>query len=692
MFMKALKPLAAAIGAVALLGAAPALQAQNLGLEEIIVSAPMHKGEAETVHPLNILDGEDLRRKLASTLGETLKQELGVSFSSFGPGVGQPVIRGQGAPRVLVLQNSMPVSDASNTSADHANASEPVLAERIEVLRGPATLLYGSGAIGGVVNVIDQRVLSYVPQKPEGALEYRRGSNADTDLLAGRLNLGTGKLGLHLDGFLRDNDEVEIPGNAQRDGEGSRGVIENSDAEASAGTAGLSWVFGKGFIGLAVNRLENEYGVPPGAHGHHGHEEDGHEDEEHEDEDHEGEEEEQVRIDMEQTRYDLRSELNDPLPGVELLRSYLAYSDYGHTELENGEIGTTFGSKSWDGRIEAVHSIGALLHGAAGLQFHSRDFKAVGEEAFVPSTESDSWGVFVVEDLHRGDVVWEFGLRYNHDEHTPDGGAALDFDTFSASVSALWSLDEKQTLKFAVSAAERAPAMEELFSDGVHIATRSYELGDTALDEERSLNFDLGYHYHAAMLDFSIEAFYNQYADYIYQADTGSVFNPDLEMIELLCSADDEDECLPVLQWTATDADFYGIESELKLQLPANWHLAVFGDYVHGKLDGGASVPRLPPGRFGLELGWASAGWDLAMRVTEVLEQDRTGAGMDSVDGYTALSARAEYGFARGGSRWTLFLRGENLLDEEIRNASSLLRDLAPEPGLNVEAGVRLSF
>ena len=218
------------------------VRASESAIEEIIVSSPLHRGEAETVLPVNVISDDELRRKLRATLGQTLGEEAGVSFASFGPGVGQPVIRGQGAPRVMVLANNMPVADASNTSQDHANAIEPVLADRIEVLRGPSTLLFGSGAIGGVVNVIDSRIPEEVPESPEGVIEHRRASNADARFTAGRFETGTGSLAVHLDGFTRENDDVEIPGTADIDGEGDSGAIANTDAEATAGTFGLSWV------------------------------------------------------------------------------------------------------------------------------------------------------------------------------------------------------------------------------------------------------------------------------------------------------------------------------------------------------------------------------------------------------------------------------------------------------------------
>jgi iron complex outermembrane recepter protein len=676
--------LALAAGVALALSAARAqAQERDAVIEEIIVSSPLHRGQAETVLPVNVVAGEELQRKLRSTLGETLQQEMGLTYASFGPGVGQPVIRGQGAPRVMVLANGMPVGDASNTSQDHANGIEPVLAERIEVLRGPATLLFGSGAIGGVVNVIDSRVPRAVPESLTGAIEHRRASNADARVTAGRLETGSGRLAVHVDGFARENDEVEIPGTADIDGEGDAGEIANSNAEASAGTLGMSWVEDWGFVGASVNHMENEYGIPGGAHGHHS-----------EDGDAAGSglaEEEFVRIDMEQTRYDARAEVVDPVSGIETLRTQVAYTDYQHKELEGEAIGTTFGNNTLDARIEAVHDIGGW-HGAAGLQVASRDFKAVGEEAFVPGSESDSWGLFLIEDLHLDRLTWEFGLRYGYEEHNPEGGAARDFDTFSASVSGLWDVSESQTLKFSLSRSQRAPATEELFSDGVHVATASYEVGDTDLREETSLNLDVGYHYHSESVDLRLDAFLNQYRDYIFKDYTGLSFNPDLEEIEAVCSADDPDECLGVLQWSADDARFLGAEFDLDVALVAGFSVQLFGDIVQGELDRGGNVPRMAPARLGTGLVWTDGPWDLGMRVTKAFEQDEPGINETSTDGYTAVSAHAEYRMDSGPGTWTVFLRGENLLDEDIRNATSVLRDRAPEAGLNIEAGVRLEY
>jgi iron complex outermembrane receptor protein len=607
-----------------------------------------------------------------------------MATNCFGTGVGQPIIRGQGAPRILVLDNSLPVADASSTSNDHANAVEPLLAERLEVLRGPATLLYGSGAIGGVVNVIDRRVPGTVPGGLNGALELRHGSNADSDTAVFRLDGGAESWAWHVDGLYRENNRVEIDGNSASDGDGSSGFIENSNARAKQFAGGLSRVWENGFLGMAVSRLENNYGVPPGAHGHEEHEED-----------EEGDEEESVRLDVEQTSYDLRGELNQPLPGLENLRAYLRYSDYEHKEIEGGQTGTVFENQSWEGRLEATMPVGEHSHGAIGIQGRTRDFSAIGEEAFVPGSDTKSFGMFVVLDIHASDTAtYELGARLNYDDFETDNGEQQDFTTSSLSASGLWQLAEGHSIMASLSRSERAPVMEELYSEGVHVATSSYELGDDSLEEETSLNLDVGYRYQDENTELLVNFYYNSITDYIYQRNTGDVFNEDLEVVEPVCTAPDADECLPVLQWQAADADFYGVEAELTIQLSDTWQLQLFGDHVRAAFDSNAlgDVPRLPPARYGFEMSRQLDRWDARLRVTRAEEQDRPGNNEPRTDGYVDVGLTVNYRLPTPRMDVVLFLKGSNLLDREIRNSTSLLRDIAPEPGRNIEVGIRARF
>ncbi len=301
--------------ALAMAAGAPLAYGENI--EEFIVTAsPLAKTEDAVSQAFTTLSGTDLRARAASTLGDTLEGEPGIASASFGPGVGAPVIRGLGGNRVRVLQDNIDSLDASSSSPDHGIMVEPLLAERIEVLRGPATLRYGSGAIGGVVNVIDNRIPDSVPDKLTGGLEYRHGSAGDNDNAVALVEGGAGRLAWHLHGLYRESNDLAIRGPAVNpdldpDGESPRGSIPNTDSRAHAFTGGFSWVTDRGFIGLSVSRLENEYGIPSGGHAHaeEEDEEEGHDEhhDEHEDE-HEGEHEELVRIDMKQTRTDLKGE------------------------------------------------------------------------------------------------------------------------------------------------------------------------------------------------------------------------------------------------------------------------------------------------------------------------------------------------------------------------------------------------
>ncbi|NND67370.1 MAG: TonB-dependent receptor, partial [Halioglobus sp.] len=468
-------------------------------LEHVLVSVPLHKTEAETALPVTVLSGDELKRLATTSIGDTLRDQPGIANASFGPGVGRPVLRGQAGPRTVTLQNGTASADVSSLSPDHAVGVEPFLAESVEVLRGPATLLYGGGAIGGVVNVIDNRIPRSVPDTLSGGAEYRHDTATGLDSLTGVLEGGTGNFAFHLSANTLESDDVEIPGNALRfpeeeedehEGEGAeRGEIPNTDTEAGSATLGVSWHLGdSGFVGLAVNHQEREYGVPPGAHGHHEQEQDeGHEDEH-------GEEEETIRIDLEQTRYDTQLHLHDIGGGVEVLRGFLSYTDYEHRELEGAETGTVYDRETFEGRLEVVHKPIADAHGVVGLQWREDEFEAIGDEAYVPPTESSELGLFIVEDIHVGDWLLEVGLRGDWVDRDPEGALdSADFTSVSVSGAGLWSVHDNWQLGVSVSRSERAPSTEELFSNAglddpeefvTHAATGLIEIGDSDLDEE----------------------------------------------------------------------------------------------------------------------------------------------------------------------------------------------------------------
>ncbi len=684
--MRTMIPLALAVAG------ANAAVAEQLPMEHVLVSVPLHKQEAETALPITVLSGDELTRAAAATLGETLDNAPGLANASFGPGVGQPVIRGQQGARVTVLQNGTATGDASNLSADHAVSVEALLADSMEILRGPSTLLYGGGAIGGVVNVVDNRIPTRPQSELSGGAEYRHDSASDMDTSVGRLDGGDGAFAFHLDGLYREWNDLDVPGRANNVAddadETTDGYIDNTGGHYYSATAGGSYHFDSGFVGLAVNHLENDYGVPAGGHGH---EEADHESDVVADDDHE---EGGVDIDLQQTRYDLAVHLHEPLPGLEVARGFVSYTHYAHDEIEpTGDVGTRYRNDSWQGRLEMVHQPIGELHGVFGLQFGDRDFSALGEEAFVPKTSSRDWGLFIVEDYHLNDWSFEGGLRYDHSQRDPDlpGKRDASFNTFSLSASALWDLSDSLELGLSLSRAERAPSIEELYSNVagvdaeswiVHAATQSVELGDPDLDTEVSRNVDLSLRWDIGQHFVELTAYYNSFKDYIGLQDAG---------IEV--------EDVPVMAYSQNDATFHGVELDSRFELVAlaggELALRVFGDMTRGSFDdiaGNDDVPRLPPDRIGVGLNWEADQAEVWTRTLHAYHQDRPGAYEDPTASYTRWDAGIEYRPALLADKLTLFVTLNNITDEEIRLSTSFLREVAPEAGRSLEGGIRYQF
>lgn len=699
-------------------------QVPETRMEHVLVTVPIHKKAAETALPVTILSGDELRRLAASTLGETLGDKPGISNASFGPGVGRPVIRGQSGPRTINLSNGIAAADVSSLSPDHAVGIETMLAESVEVLRGPATLLYGGGAIGGVINTLDNRIPVNRIEGIEGAVEYRYDDASEMDTGVFKLEGGSGDFAFHVSGTFRDFGNLDVPGLAideaaverqeellggghgedhdDQDGheedhdhdeeelENSDGFIANTDGDADVYTIGGSYHFGeRNFIGFAYNSFETNYGIPPGAHEHHHEEEhdEEHEGEEHEGEEHGEEEEEIIRIDLKQRRYDTQLHMHDLVPGlIDVARGFLTYTDYEHVELEGAEVGTEFERQTWEGRLELVRE--GANHGVLGLQWRTDEFEAIGDEAYVPATDSSEWGLFYVQDFHTADWLFEVGGRADYVERDPATGFEEDFTSFSLSGTALYTFNSNWNLGMSLSRAARAPATEELFSNlnntdeqlVTHAATGIIEIGDPDLDEEVSLNADLSLKWQneGSFAEFTV--FYNTFNDYIFLLNTGG-----------------EVDETPVYAYAQDDADFYGVEFESSFELASiaggDLSLGIFGDMITGEFDSAGDVPRLPPMRVGSELSWRSDALGAYIRVLNADDQDDPGAFETGTDGYTRWDAGLDY-TARfsGGTELLAFIKLKNITDEEIRLSTSFLRNFAPQAGESVEAGVRFMF
>ncbi len=652
-------------------------------IEEIVVMAHPLSGEGLS-QSAEVLQGVELEKKLDGNIGSTLAKEPGIHSANFGSNVGRPIIHGLGGPRIRIMEDRIDALDVSVTSADHAVTIEPFIAERIEVLKGPSTLLYGSGAIGGVVDVHTGRIPHSVPDSVSGGIETRFNSNSDGNATAFKLNGGAGKFAWHFDGTLKDGDDYEIPGFAEsarlraleeaeegeEEGEEEEafGTLPGSAFDSSSWAGGFAFVDDWGFVGASVSGFDAEYGLPGG----HGHEE-GEEDEE--------EEEGTPILEMGQTRVDFELGVKDPFGPFNSLNVRLGVNDYEHEEIEpSGEVASVIGNEAWELRTELVYETGSW-DGAFGFQYLDREFSAIGEEAFVPPVDTTDVGLFWVGERDFDSFSMETGLRVGRVEHTPLDGPDRDFSTYSASLGFVIPASEALKIGITADLSSRAPVGEELYSNGPHLVTGSFELGDVDLDNESALNIAATIQYRDDLWNASATAYYTNFTDFIYEFDTGA-----------------EMDGLPIFQFTQNDATFYGIDAQVSRRI-ATWSgasLDIRGlfDRVTADLDvsGNDNVPRIPPLRVGLgaeaTLGAFSASLDYYhySKQDDVVEQELV------TDGYNDLRAYVNYDYQLARGSLNVFLSGKNLTDEEQRNHTSFIKEFAPAPGRTLELGVRYSF
>ena len=662
-------------------------------LDEIVVTGSgLKQATTKSAKPVVVLSGDALRTKIGQTIGETLQNEPGITSQSFGSGVGTPVIRGQSGPRVKVMQNSLGNNDLSSLSPDHANGVDPIIAERVEVLRGPSTLLYGAGAIGGIVNVIDNRIPEQVPDKIVGGAGEQRFDSA-TNESAGAFKLEGGKknVAYHVDGFYRDQDNTHIDGTAIDETavrihdpsfksipsgglQNSVGVINNTQARTRGGSIGLSSIGKMGLVGVAVNSLEKKYGIPPDGHG-----------------------EPPVTVDLNQTKYDFKAQLNKSFAWVEALRMKFGYTDYKHVELDGNIAGTTFLNESLESRLELEHKPIGIIKGVSGFQSTHSQFTGLGEEGqIVPKTDIDSFALFAVESFTMGHVTYDFGVRAEGFNMAPENRKSVSYKPVSGSASALWKISEQHQISLGYTHSQRAPQIQELFTDGFHHATRSYELGNADLNKEIANNLDLGYRFNGNWMTAEINLFHNWVNDYIYQQRSSSLlFNAEDSLFvppDAICN-----ECFPVLNTQQTNAVFKGFEAQTVIPLMENrygaFDLTLFGDYTRGTFANGSDVPRMPPLRYGFQIAYEKGDFSSNLRLTHAEAQTHAGANETSTASYLLLNLGAQYNLASfHDSEVMIFAKGKNLLNETIRNSTSYLRNFAPEPGRSVEVGIRISY
>lgn len=635
--------------------------------EAIVVTSGVETASlAESAKPITVLAGLDLASRLKSTLGETLAEQPGVSSTSFGPGSSRPVIRGMGGDRVRLLQSGIGMADASNTSPDHAVSFDPLSAEQIEVLRGPATLLYGSTAIGGVVNVIDGRIPESKQEHPVGGVfDLALGSVSREKQGGASLHGGKNKFAWHLDALRRETDDVRIPL--------GEGRVHNSATENTAASVGASLIGDRGFFGANVSLFDSTYGIPTEGE-HEGEEAQGAEEAE-------GHGHEDVVIDLKQRRLDLKGGIREPFGAFRGAKFRFGVSDYEHRELEGEEVGTRFENQGYEGRLEFLHKPIGAMNGAFGFQAQGRDLTVTGAEAFLPPNQTSSIAAFVLEEVGRGRTRLALGGRIERQTVEVNGGDSRTMTGASASLGLTVRAEKGFSIGVSLAHSERLPGAEELFSDGPHAATNAFEVGDPNLSKEKSFGLDASIKKSGGPVTGELSFFRNAFSGYIFERFT-----------------DEEEDGLRVVRYEQRDALFWGMEAQASIQLfeKADRHLDLeaSADYVRARLDPtDEPLPRIAPMRLGLGLHYRDSRFDVRGEVRRVQKQDRISEFELATPGHTFINATASYRIF-GGSRTVtdIVLRGTNLGNAEGRNHVSYLKDIVPLPGRDIRASVRFQF
>jgi len=638
-------------------------------LPPIVVNASPLNANVDTqiLTPTKVLSGEELHNKTGASLGDTLSQELGVSASGFGAGASRPIIRGMEGPRVKILQNGMSVADVSSLSNDHAVATEAATARQIEILRGPAALLYGSGAIGGLVNVVNDRIPTQLQKEISGEAEARYSSVDNGRSTSLTLDGGAGPIGMHLDGNWRDTGNYKIPGHASQNDPGSAsGRLPNSFTHETGVGAGASYLASWGYVGASVATLDDHYGIPTA---------------------------EKSFIDLHQTRYDIAGQVDQPLAGFEKLTFKLGHTDYTHTEKqESGTPNTIFSNQSTESRWELAHKPLAGWHGTFGMQTEDTRFSALAADSglpnTIPRTKSTSIVAFLVEERNFGPLLTSAGLRLESVKRRPDaesGFADRKFSLASYSVGALWNFMPGYGFGPTVSIAQRAPAAEELYSNGPHESTATFDIGDPSLKKETSRNIELTLQKTTGLIRWKANLFQNHVSNYVFGRNAGQVD---------ASGAPELDGEFTERFWSQADANIRGAEAEISYNLSGEgFSIRGFADTSRGKLDQMGNLPLQPASRYGVDLGYVQGAWRSGVTVLRAQQQDRLATFENSVTpAYTKIDANLSYTQTLGTLRLTWFALAKNLLNQDIRLATSVLKDVAPQPGRSLILGVRSKF
>jgi len=654
--------------------------------ENIVVTAPFTRDLGTSLSGISVLSGAELTRDIRTNIGDTLSRQPGVSSTSFGPNASRPVLRGFQGDRVRILTDGIGSFDVSSTSVDHAVVINPLTADRIEVLRGPSALLFGSAAVGGVVNVIDSRIPRQVPDEPVHVDVYGAyGSAANERSLSGAASAPVGdKLVVHVDGSYSKTDDLETGGYiltpalraaaaASSDPEiaalaDMKGRLPNSAGRSWEVAGGAAVITDRGNLGVSVSRYDSLYGVPvryaldPESAA------------------------EAVRLDVRQTRADVRGEVEIGGGFIDRLRLRGGWADYRHDELEDtGAIGTSFFNDAYEGRLELVQVEREGWKGATGGQMFLRNFHVVGAEKFLPKSETQQYGLFTLQEFDMGAVKAEAGGRYEHSILSADADAVLGnpdmqrtFDAFSGSLGASVAVADGWRIGLNGSRTERAPSPEELFANGPHAGTQAFEIGDPNLAKEKSWGIEATLRGRGPGYSLDLSAYHSWFSDYIFETQTGDI-----------------EDGLPVYQVGQADARYWGIELEGSVTLAERgaWTFVADGlaDYVRAKITSAGPAPRIPPLRL---LGGIEAQSDAIQGRVEVEwsdSQKRVAAFETPTDGFTMVNASLAWR-PFDGQDTRIILAANNIFDVTARRHASFLKDYAPLAGRDLRLTVRAAF
>ena len=664
--------------------AADAIESQQLATIQL-QAHPLQQSAVDFAVADQVITHKTLAER-GTSIGEALATELGVSSNQYGAGSSRPVIRGQDGPRVKVLQHASETADVSSLSPDHAVTVDPILAQQVEIIRGPSTLLYSAGTVGGLVNVTDQKIPTQMPEKGyEGQVGVRYNSGSDEKLAsAGTTVALTDQVALRVEGSKRDANSYIAP-DYVREGEKERRV-DNTFAKGETVNVGLSWIHDRGFSGISYSNRQDQYGLPGHSHeyedchphdnelfcgDHTGHalNHDGHDhDEEH---DHVA----GPWVDLKSERYDFRTELSDPFPGFQKLRAHASYTDYKHDEIEENSVMTNFKSQGYDARLELVHNPVANWEGVIGAQYNQQKLNITGEESLLDPTKTKKLSLFALEHKQFNDVHVELGARLDQQKIQIDSNKK-DFDDYGFSYSGAvnWAFAPSYKLSLVGSHQERLPLAQELYANGKHFATNTYERGNENLSAEKSNNLELGLHYENGPLDYHVHVYHNWFDNYIYAATT------------------DRYENFRLVDYTQDKAKFYGTEAQVSYALNDTYKVGLFGDYVRGKIEG-ENAPRVPAGRLGTKVDASfDDHWSGLAEYYHVFNQDKITSYEQETDGYNMLNVGVSYaGKYAKNNDYRVYFKANNLLDEQVYSHASFLSNI-PQVGRNFSVGLEFGF